>query len=345
MQLICKGMFAAAFVTLAALPAAAAPTPADKCEASKNKTAGAYYACRQKAEATAISKATAADYSKCTTKFDEKWDKAETTGAGACPDDVLTASMNAFLAGQAAEAAAVVAGGDIPDCPGDLAACEGDLATCDDDLATCDGDLTTCDGDLATCNADLAACEAVPVGQPHETGQTTCSNAAGTPIACGGTGQDGALQKGVANSFTDNGDGTVTDNASGLMWEKLSDDGSIHDKDNTFTWTAAFSTKIATLNTGSFAGYSDWRLPNLNELETLRNLGAASPATFSAFNSACVPACTVTTCSCTLSDALWSSSTSQGTPSLAWGVDFADGTAATGGKATSVGVRAVRGGL
>jgi hypothetical protein len=338
MHLIGKGMFAAAFVTLTALPAAAAPPPADKCEASKNKTAGAYYACREKAEATAILKATAADYSKCDAKFVDKWDKAETTGAGTCPDDVLTASMSAYIAAQAAEAASVISGADIPDCDGDLATCEGDLATCD-------GDLSTCDDDLATCESDLAACEAVPVGQVHKTGQTTCSNAAGTPIACPGTGQDGQLQRGVANSFTDNGDGTVTDNASGLVWEKLSDDGSIHDKDNTFTWTTAVTTKISTLNTGSFAGFSDWRLPNLNELETLRNLGAASPATFSAFNSACAPACTVTTCSCTLPDAHWSSSTSVGTPSLAWGVDFVDGTAATGGKATSLLVRAVRGGL
>lgn len=56
-------------------------------------------------------------------------------------------------------------------------------------------------------------------------------------------------------SFTDNGDGTITDNRTGLMWEKLSDDGSIHDKDTTYTWHNA-GTKITALNGGGgFAGY------------------------------------------------------------------------------------------
>ena len=62
--------------------------------------------------------------------------------------------------------------------------------------------------------------------QPLKTGQTTAY----------GTGSDGDLQKGASRSFTDNGDGTITDNTTGLMWEKKSDDGSIHDKDNTYTW-------------------------------------------------------------------------------------------------------------
>ncbi len=37
---------------------------------------------------------------------------------------------------------------------------------------------------------------------------------------------------GRVHSYTDNGDGTVTDNQTGLTWEKKSDDGSIHDKDD-----------------------------------------------------------------------------------------------------------------
>lgn len=97
--------------------------------------------------------------------------------------------------------------------------------------------------------------------QPLKTGQTTCYDSSGTVIACSGTGQDGELQKGVARSFTDNGDGTVTDNVSGLMWEKISDDDSIHDKDTTYTWTNAFASKVAMLNSSSFAGHNDWRVP------------------------------------------------------------------------------------
>src|SRR5207249_5145188 len=61
------------------------------------------------------------------------------------------------------------------------------------------------------------------------TGQTTCWDSSGNVIPCAGTGQDGDLQKGAPLSYTDNGDGTITDNNTGLMWEKLSMDGSVHD--------------------------------------------------------------------------------------------------------------------
>ena len=47
----------------------------------------------------------------------------------------------------------------------------------------------------------------------------------GTVIPCAGTGQDGDIQAGATLSYTDNGDGTITDNNTGLMWEKKSDDG------------------------------------------------------------------------------------------------------------------------
>jgi len=54
----------------------------------------------------------------------------------------------------------------------------------------------------------------------EKTGQTTCYNTSGTEISCTDTGQDGDLQKGVTSPsprFTDNGDGTVTDNLTELM--------------------------------------------------------------------------------------------------------------------------------
>lgn len=144
----------AALASASPLVASAGPTPADKCEAIKNKAVGAYYSCLEKAEATAITKAIVPDYSKCTAKFDEKWDKAETTAAGDCPDSVtMTADMNAFIAAQAAEAALVVAGAPIPDCAAELATCEGDLTTCNGDLATRDDELTACEGDLAACES------------------------------------------------------------------------------------------------------------------------------------------------------------------------------------------------
>ncbi|MFN2428021.1 MAG: hypothetical protein ABR587_16415 [Candidatus Binatia bacterium] len=107
----------------------AGPPPADKCEASKNKIAGAYYACREKAESKAILKAAAPDYSKCTAKFLDKWGDAETKGAGNCPDFVaLSQEMADYLAAQATEAASVIGGADIPTCAEDLVTCQNELA-------------------------------------------------------------------------------------------------------------------------------------------------------------------------------------------------------------------------
>jgi hypothetical protein len=127
------------------------------------------------------------------------------------------------------------------------------------------------------------------------------------------------LQKGASRSFTDNGDGTITDNTTGLMWEKKSDDGTIHDVDDLYTWckntspldgvcdTAGFpmdgtmvTTFLATLNAGGgFAGHTDWRIPNLNELLSIVNYQNTDPAVDAAFNTNCAANCTVTTCCCT----------------------------------------------
>src|SRR5262245_21387303 len=99
------------------------------------------------------------------------------------------------------------------------------------------------------------------------TGQTKCWDSRGAVIACPGTGQDGDIRAGAALSYTDNVDGTITDNNTGLMWEKQSDDGSIHDRDTTYSWANAFAVHIAGLNAGAgFAGHTDWRLPNIREL-------------------------------------------------------------------------------
>ena len=64
------------------------------------------------------------------------------------------------------------------------------------------------------------------------TGQTTCWDSNGNVIPCAGTGQDGELRKGAPLAYVDNGDGTITDVNTGLMWEQLSHDGSVHDQYN-----------------------------------------------------------------------------------------------------------------
>jgi hypothetical protein len=174
------------------------------------------------------------------------------------------------------------------------------------------------------------------------TGQTTCWNGSGTPIPCAGTGQDGELQDGAPLSYTDNGDGTVSDNNTGLMWAKQSDDGSLHDKDNVYTWSNAFAVYIAGLNAANYAGYNDWRLPNAKEMQSIYNHQTAESA---AFETGCVGGCTVLTCSCTTDNAnFWTSTSNVAAPSQAWITNSWQGFVSLLGKANAIAVRAVRGG-
>ncbi|MBF0537120.1 MAG: DUF1566 domain-containing protein [Nitrospirae bacterium] len=86
------------------------------------------------------------------------------------------------------------------------------------------------------------------------------------------TGDDGALQKGVAwpiPRFTDNADGTVTDNLTGLVWSKNA--GTPIAGACAYglkTWQQALDL-MKCLNTAAYLGYSDWRLPNIKELFSL----------------------------------------------------------------------------
>jgi hypothetical protein len=89
--------------------------------------------------------------------------------------------------------------------------------------ADCNGSLTiggeTIDVALANCTSTPE-----PTGGVLKTGQTACYDSAGViPPSCTGTGQDGEFQAGatVPNPrFTDNNNGTVTDNLTGLTWPK-----------------------------------------------------------------------------------------------------------------------------
>ena len=193
----------------------------------------------------------------------------------------------------------------------------------------------------------LAAARAADAGarrsRPVKTGQTLCYDASDMVTSCVGTGQDGDLRRGEARSYQDNGDGTIRDKRTALTWEKLSDDGSIHDQDNTYTWGLAFG-KIEDLNIECFAGFCDWRLPNLFELQTLLNLENANPAVSAPFHTDCSSGCSLPACSCTRNLDYWSSTTLKDNPALAWVVDFQVGFHSAASKPGSYAVRAVRGG-
>ena len=106
-----------------------------------------------------------------------------------------------------------------------------------------------------------------------KTGQTTCYDTAGNVIACPYTGQDGDIQAGVpwpTPRFTVSGD-CVTDNLTGLMWTKNANLPGGYK-----TWQQA----LDYTNGLSLCGYTDWRLPNVNELESLINAEQNNSATW-----------------------------------------------------------------
>ena len=130
------------------------------------------------------------------------------------------------------------------------------------------------------------------------TGQTTCYDAGGAEIDCGGTGQDGATQVGaelpVPRFTTDYYGLTVLDNLTGLMWAFDSRTPDPYDpgppicapderkilewviehtvvtEEGVYTYyTYPVLDYIACLNSNGFLGHSDWRLPNREELRSL----------------------------------------------------------------------------
>ncbi len=119
--------------------------------------------------------------------------------------------------------------------------------------------------------------------QLPQTGQMSCYDSAGSMIPCAGTGQDGDIQAGVQwpnPRFTDNGNGTVSDNLTGLMWKKDANaPGPACSPFVMTTWQGALY-YVACLNTYSYLGYNDWRLPNVNELESLINAQQGNSATW-----------------------------------------------------------------
>jgi hypothetical protein len=63
------------------------------------------------------------------------------------------------------------------------------------------------------------------------------------------------------NEFVENGDGTVTDDATGLMWMQA-------DSGEGMDWESALA-YAQEMNEASYLGYSDWRLPDVKELQSI----------------------------------------------------------------------------
>jgi hypothetical protein len=147
-----------------------------------------------------------------------------------------------------------------------------------------------------------------------KTGQTSCWNQSGALVDCTGTGQDGEYQAGVSVSprFTDNGDGTVKDNLTGLIWLKNANCFGFRNWTDALTDANTLSDGTCGLADGSADGA--WRLPNIKELQSLIDFGIVNPAlpTGHPFSGAD-------------SISYWSSTTQVDAPIFAWLVDFYNG--------------------
>ncbi len=154
-----------------------------------------------------------------------------------------------------------------------------------------------------------------------DTGQTTCYDAAGTVIACAGTGQDGAYTLNPP-SYTDNGNGTITDNVTGLIWQK-------QDDATTRTWDAAGT--YCSSNSAALSG-TGWRLPSLMELASIVDSSRTDPAINTTYFLGMQ------------SSYYWSSNTYANFADRAWCVDFYDGYENLYMKTASYYVRCVRSG-
>ena len=129
----------------------------------------------------------------------------------------------------------------------------------------------------------------------------------------------------------------VKDNVTGLIWEVKTDDDSIHDKDDKYTWadTASF---IGAVNAANFGGFWDWRLPTIKELMSIVNSDAIAPTIDTDYFPNTVNR------GSHLSSHYWSSNTYAFYPMNAWSVDFNYGDVNCHGRDKDGSVWCVRGG-
>lgn len=123
----------------------------------------------------------------------------------------------------------------------------------------------------------------------------------------------------IAGDFTDNGDGTVSDGSTGLMWQQA--EGGSMDWEGAITYCEALS----------LAGYTDWRLPNIKELESITE----DSLFYLAIDTNYFPDANAY---------YWSSTTYASFSFLAWRVLFSGGSVRYDRKSWNRYVRCVRGG-
>ncbi|MCF6235284.1 MAG: DUF1566 domain-containing protein [Gammaproteobacteria bacterium] len=154
--------------------------------------------------------------------------------------------------------------------------------------------------------------------------------------------QDDIPETAPESAFDDHENGLVTDKRTGLIWRKCTEGQSGETcsegvrGDSFFTWQEALQ-HVKAVNANSGDGYSDWRLPNKKELETIIENSCVAPSSnekLYLFPSRSFYA-----------DArYWTSTTSASDPSAAWVVLFQYGGIITAKKDSRFFIRLVRGG-
>jgi hypothetical protein len=152
--------------------------------------------------------------------------------------------------------------------------------------------------------------------------------------------------------FVDNGDGTITDQVTRLMWEKkCRRDGDLHDSERRPYWS--FDGKQETIwdwlelvnaeGGNGFAGHADWRIPNVKETATLLAPTAKIPHVDPIFTTADCTDARDPSCSKTAAEFHWTSTSFADFPLQAMAVGF--GAVIIDGRLKTVplAVRAVRG--
>lgn len=125
------------------------------------------------------------------------------------------------------------------------------------------------------------------------------------------------VNQGLASNYTDNGNDTVTDQKTGLVWQ-------LSELNVTRTWQEA----LVYCNELSLAG-GGWRLPNIKELSSIVDDTRTDLLIDPVFIG-------------TYASGYWSSTTEASYPSYAWFVGFDTGVVVSNDKSASYYVRCVR---
>jgi hypothetical protein len=279
-----------------------------RCEVAKQRTIARYLICRMSAEAKLSAQNDIDKYhltvTRCGNRLVKKFESLERMAVrrgSSCPTNSDATSAISYLSCSVDIATGATSGGDYP------SSCV--ASTCGDGIIDVG---EQCDqGSL-----NSRTCES----QGFEGGTLACSS--GCVFDMSGC---------YASRFVNNGDGTITDYQTGLMWM-------VQDSSSSYI-TGGFSRKwddslnwanlINQAHVG-FAGYHDWRLPSWDEFETIVNrvrwISTLQPAFYDVFDTNCVPGCTFDICSCTTAGTYWTSNENPVDTSRAWAFAPTNGT-------------------